>query len=124
MKTQAVFAILCSLWLGGVPLQGADTADDAYTNPVGGDIRMGDPFVLRHDGRYYLYGTTASDGFRCWTSANLMNWEALGQAYRRTWESWGGKTFWAPEVVRYRGKFYMVFSCQPMEAPPTCSGFM
>jgi hypothetical protein len=29
-----------------------------YTNPVGhAPIHMGDPFVIRHDGKYYLFGT-------------------------------------------------------------------
>ncbi|HYW78152.1 MAG TPA: glycoside hydrolase family 43 protein, partial [Thermoguttaceae bacterium] len=41
---------------------------------------------------------------------------SLGYAYRTTPESWGGKTFWAPEVVHYRDKFYMAFSCQPKGA--------
>ena len=115
MKTQAVVVIL-SLLFAGFTMPRADAADDTYTNPVGSEIRMGDPFVLRHDGQYYLYGTTAPDGFRCWTSTNLVNWDALGYAYRRTPESWGGRTFWAPEVVRYRDRFYMIFSCQPLEA--------
>jgi GH43 family beta-xylosidase len=87
-----------------------------YTNPVGGDIRMGDPFVLRHEGRYHLYGTNAGDGFKSWASTNLTNWEPLGYAYQRTPDTWGGKTYWAPEVVRYRNRFYMVFSCQPAGA--------
>ncbi len=97
---------------------GAQTAQTGrtYINPVGGAIRMGDPFVMRYGDRYYLYGTTAGDGFKCWRSSNLVDWSAAGEggyAYKATAESWGGNTFWAPEVVYYKGKFYMVFSCQP-----------
>jgi len=87
-----------------------------YVNPVGGEIRMGDPFILQYGDGYYLYGTTAGDGFKCWRSSDLVNWFAAGEdgyAYRATAESWGGRTFWAPEVVYYKGRFYMVFSCQP-----------
>ncbi|MBN1420310.1 MAG: family 43 glycosylhydrolase [Planctomycetes bacterium] len=87
-----------------------------YVNPVGGELRMGDPFVLLHDGKYYLYGTNAGDGFTYWTSSNLRDWEAGGYAYRRRGDSWGGKTFWAPEVHPYRGTFYMVYSAQPRDA--------
>jgi beta-xylosidase len=83
-----------------------------YENPVGGSIRMGDPFVLRTGNSYYLYGTTAGDGFKCWRSEDLVNWEPLGYAYRRNGQSWGKSSYWAPEVIRYRGKFYMTYSCQ------------
>lgn len=93
----------------------AETATDAagatYTNPVGGGIRMGDPFVLQHEGQYYLYGTTARDGFKCWRSSDMVHWEALGYAYQRGSGSWGTGSFWAPEVKRYRDRFYMVYSC-------------
>jgi len=81
-----------------------------YCNPLG-DLRMGDPFVLRHDGLYYLYGTNAGDGFKCWTSTDLVEWTPTGYAYRRKPDSWGRSTYWAPEVIRYRDKFYMVYSC-------------
>ena len=81
-----------------------------YTNPVGGDIRMGDPFVLKHEGRYYLVGTTAGDGFKCWRSEDLVNWQPLGYAYQRNEDSWGRSSFWAPELFRYRDRFYMVYS--------------
>ncbi len=94
---------------------GVVAAERTYVNPVGGDIRMGDPFVMKYKNSYYLYGTTAGDGFKCWSSANLVDWKPLGYAYRRAESSWGGKTYWAPEVVHYKDKFYMVFSCQPAE---------
>jgi beta-xylosidase len=83
-----------------------------YTNPVGGDsLRMGDPFVLHVGKNYYLYGTTARDGFKCWTSADLVHWDAKGYAYQRTDKSWGSGSYWAPEVTAHKGKFYMVYSC-------------
>lgn len=47
-----------------------------YTNPVGGSVNMGDPFVLEHGSRYYLFGTTdPGEGFRCFTSHALVGWE-------------------------------------------------
>ncbi|MBI1177735.1 family 43 glycosylhydrolase [bacterium] len=96
-----------------VQLDGATTGV-TYTNPVGGSITMGDPFMLVHDREFFLYGTTAvNEGFKCWSSTNLVNWTSHGFAYRKSAQSWGGNTFWAPEVVAYRGRFYMVFSCQP-----------
>lgn len=87
-----------------------------YTNPVGGVTRIGDPFVLLHKGEYYLYATSAGDGFRYWKSPDLVNWTPGGYAYKRQEDSWGKRTYWAPEVVYYKGMFYMAFSCQGTES--------
>ncbi len=86
-----------------------------YTNPIGGTIRMGDPFILLDQQQYYLYGTTAADGFLCWSSPDLLHWESHGYAYLRTSESWAHGMFWAPEVTRYQGKYYMVYSASGKE---------
>jgi len=85
-----------------------------YTNPVGG-MTMGDPFVLYHDGLYYLVGTAGRGGFLYWTSPNLVDWTEAGYAYVRPADHWGSRSFWAPEIRQYRGKFYMTYSCQPAD---------
>jgi beta-xylosidase len=85
---------------------------DTYTNPVGKGFQIADPFVLEYLGEYYLYGTSAGNGFKAWKSHNLVDWEPVGYVYRRTASSWGTGSFWAPEVIHYRDKFYMVFSCK------------
>ncbi|MGD8240976.1 MAG: glycoside hydrolase family 43 protein [Armatimonadota bacterium] len=103
---------LAVLLLPAAGAQASGQSGPTYTNPVGGDIRMGDPFVLLHEGTYYLYGTTAGDGFKCWRSPDLVHWKPLGYAYRRADDSWGRGSFWAPEVFRHRGRFYMAFSCR------------
>ncbi len=87
-------------------------SSETYVNPVGDSLVIADPSVLFIDGTYYLYGTSAGDGFLCWSSDNLVDWQPLGYAYQRTEVSWGKSTYWAPEVIAYRGKFYMVFSCK------------
>ena len=89
-----------------------------YTNPVGETpIHMGDPFVLQHGGRYYLFGTNASnEGFKCWESTDLVHWTPKGWAYQETDDSWAKSHYWAPEVKEYRGKFYMTYSAMPKKA--------
>jgi beta-xylosidase len=78
---------------------------------------MGDPYVLRHDGKYYLFGTTAtSEGFEYFTSTDLGQWRKGGWAWRKPAESWATGLFWAPEVFHYRGKFYLVYSGQVRDA--------
>ena len=83
-----------------------------YTNPVGDSIFVADPFVLQHNGAYYLYGTSAEDGFRAWRSDNLVDWDSLGYVYRPPEGSWASSNFWAPEVVHYQDRFYLIFSAK------------
>ncbi|EDY82787.1 glycosyl hydrolase, family 43 [Verrucomicrobiia bacterium DG1235] len=84
---------------------------NSYTNPVGSELLMGDPFVLRADGYYYLFGTTDPDrGFRCYQSANLRDWQELGFALESGPDDWGQAPFWAPEVKAYQGRYYMTYS--------------
>jgi beta-xylosidase len=82
-----------------------------YTNPVGGDVRMGDPFVARFDEAYYLYGTNEGAPFLCWTSEDLVHWTPAGQAWTRGRGTYGKSSFWAPEVFRYRDRYWMTYSC-------------
>lgn len=83
-----------------------------YTNPVGATpLHVGDPFVLQHDGQYYLFGTNAPNkGFKCLVSKDLVSWQEKGWAYRQTPQSWARSHYWAPEVKQYRGRFYMTYS--------------
>ncbi len=86
-------------------------AADTYTNPVGNKpVVIGDPFVLQHAGKYYLFGTNAPDGFRVSVSTDLVHWTDAGYAWRKTADSWSDPPYWAPEVKYYQGKFYMTYS--------------
>jgi beta-xylosidase len=82
-----------------------------YTNPVGDSIFIADPFVLKFEETYFLYGTSAGDGFKYWTSDNLVNWKSEGYAYQKDENSWGKNSFWAPEVIHYKNKFYLIYNC-------------
>jgi beta-xylosidase len=67
-----------------------------YMNPVGDSLFIADPFVLFHEGSYYLYGTSAGDGFRAWKSDDLVTWAPLGYLFRPEKDSWATGSFWAP----------------------------
>lgn len=86
-----------------------------YTNPVY-DRYMADPFVLRHAGHYYAYGTApaAPDGrqFPVLHSTNLVEWEHKGWALL---PPAGGQEFWAAEVAYHNGTFYMYYSTNGIE---------
>lgn len=81
-----------------------------YSNPIGDDIHMGDPFVLLDDQSYYLYGTTGGKGFKVWRSTNFAKWEEAGLAFTFDSAKWAKKSFWAPEVIKYNNKYYMSYS--------------
>lgn len=86
---------------------------DTYINPVGGITNIGDPFVMKYKGKYYLYPTDRSNkGFSVWVSDNMVDWVDKGLAFDRSHSEnkWGTKKFWAPEVVEYKGVFYMTYS--------------
>jgi beta-xylosidase len=80
-----------------------------YTNPVAENLP--DPYVLRHDGMYYAYGTNApGEGYRVLSSPDLVHWTDRGFAYHKTEQSFGKRHFWAPSVIEHKGKFYLFFS--------------
>lgn len=86
-----------------------------YTNPVGGMTDIGDPFVLKDGNRYYMFATSVpSIGFRVWQSDNMVDWEDKGLAYdiNEQIEQWATGDFWAPEVMKHNGKFYMTYSAR------------
>jgi beta-xylosidase len=90
-----------------------------YTNPL--KVQLGDPFVLSNEGTYYMYGTGggADRGFSAYSSKDLVNWKPEGQVYfhdnKNGWSdpksAWDG-AYWAPEVYKVKGKFYLFYSAQ------------
>lgn len=85
-----------------------------YCNPLEG-LNIGDPSVVKFEGKYYLYGTSWERGYLVWESDDLVNWESKGIAFDRDWDGnqWGKTgTFWAPEVIQYFGQFYLVYSAR------------
>lgn len=84
----------------------------ASNNPL--DVAFGDPFIVYDDesDKYYMYGTGGvENGFMAYSSKDLETWEKQGQVYAADQEkAWGTKDFWAPEVYKRNGKFYMFYS--------------
>ena len=104
--------LLKIIWLLSISLMSmtAYSQEATFTNPVSDSIFVADPFVLFDEGIYYLYGTSAADGFKYWTSENLVDWQEKGYAFRKDENSWGQGSFWAPEVIRYQDHYFMVYS--------------
>lgn len=80
------------------------------------DIVIRDPFVLpvTEKRTYYMYGTTRAmpDGaggpcFEAYSSGDLKEWDGPIRVFCASTDFWGTKTYWAPEVHKYRGKYYL-----------------
>ncbi len=92
-------------------------AEATFRNPIPG-VALGDPFVLRWRGRFYLYGTNdgppLADGrvIPVYRSDDLLHWEPLGGALEPMEP---GSDHWAPEVLAFGGRFWMVVSFGDVE---------
>ena len=87
-----------------------------YNNLDGLVADCADPYVLEHDGIYYLYGTGGDDGIKVYMSRNLAVWTDAqgatnGYALHKN-DVWGERWFWAPEVYYINGMFYMFYSAE------------
>ncbi|HYZ04099.1 MAG TPA: glycoside hydrolase family 43 protein [Rubrobacter sp.] len=84
-------------------------SERTYTNPVHGGY-LGDPFVLKHNGEYYAYGTVPlrEPAVPVLHSRDLVNWRQLGHALTLPGDAF--KALWAPEVAYDNGTFYMYYS--------------
>lgn len=81
------------------------------------DIHIRDPYILLEGGKYYLYGTRfngekgtypqESEGTDVYISEDLENFSDPVPVFRRDDSFWGTHHFWAPEVHKYKGRFYM-----------------
>ncbi len=80
------------------------------------EIHIRDPFVLVHDGAYYLYGTRgptcwgAADGFDVYTGKDLRIWEGPAVCFQNDGTFWADRNYWAPEVHPWKGAFYLFAS--------------
>jgi len=84
------------------------------------EIQIRDPFVLPHDGFYYLYGSTDPDiwrgpgiGFDVHVGTGLDDFGPAIPAFRPPADFWSHTNFWAPEVYSVCGSFFMFATFKP-----------
>lgn len=78
------------------------------TKELNQNVEIGDPYILRFNGKYYLYCSTCDEleGIRCFVSKNLVDFEYYGVVAKDSLLSHA----YAPEVIYYNGKFIMATS--------------
>lgn len=80
------------------------------------EIHIRDPFVLVHEGKYYLYGTRGrtawgdADGFDVFVSDDMENWSEPIECFHNDGSFWSTRNYWAPEAHAWNGAFYLFAS--------------
>ena len=71
------------------------------------DYGVGDPYIMKYNGMYYLYCSTLDGqiGVKVWSSPDMVNWTYEGLCSSDTDTVMTGA--YAPEVTYWNGTFYM-----------------
>ena len=104
MLKRLVCFLLGVMWMLPSPsfaddYQNPMTIPDQYPPLKGAsfDYGIGDPFVMRFNGMYYLYASSCEDRVRVFTSRDLINWEFKGWCTKNKDVYFA----YAPEVIHY-----------------------
>ena len=72
------------------------------------DINIRDPFILVHDGKYYMYGTCLTEvGYGCVVSEDLEHWTDSIPVFTPEADFESDRCYWAPECHFYKDNFYL-----------------
>lgn len=89
----------------------------AATLPVAAQqpsVYLADPTIFSDKGKFYMYGTGNSNGFMVHESADAKSWRLPDDSTKRfafkKGDSYGTSGFWAPQVFKYRGSYYMAYT--------------
>ncbi len=126
MKTMFIYIISIALVLGAcskdndtqVDHSSPEDTSDTYVPQPKPDIKitLADPTIFYDEDsdKYYLYGTSGSDvvhkGFKVFVSEDLKHWERHKGLVLSKKDVFGTDDFWAPQVFKYNGKYYMAYA--------------
>ena len=111
-STRAVLAVVLLVCAADTN-RGDALADDEAMLDVA-DLRIRDPFVFTDvpNARYIMVASMSNrqrgtKGWECYTSKDLLHWQAPVTVFTPPAGFWADRDFWAPEIHAYRGKFYL-----------------
>lgn len=91
-----------------------------YTNPIIKSY-LADPDIVFDNGYYYFFATGGAQDKRfipIYRSRDLSNWKFVrGAVANGSKTDWNYKHFWAPEVLKIKGKYYLYYTATPDESP-------
>lgn len=104
-EEQEVYPVFTEYYKNQIEIEGQWGANPATGKD--GQYGIGDPFVMRYNGKYYLYPSTSDpcNGIKVFESDDMVNWTYKGFAVAESEPTSHGA--YAPEVVYYNGYFYM-----------------
>lgn len=89
----------------------------SYANPViAGNYP--DPSVIRVGPDYWATATSSgwAPQFPILHSRDLVNWEVVGSVFQKR-PAWSNGNYWAPEITRYRGRYYVYYVGRKKDGP-------
>lgn len=120
MKNISILAGFFIFSLAGCKISTQTNNNTSYKNPIIHKY-LADPCILIEDNYYYLFATGgAQDGryIPIHRSKDLKNWEFVqGAVAQGDTADWNYKHFWAPEVYKVDGKFYLYYTASPKFSP-------
>lgn len=79
---------------------------------------VADPYVLRAEGRYWLYAAGAEKGtFTVRVSDDLTHWGPAKEIFRAGADSWSLDCYWAPECHVIDGRYCLFYSANQRHNP-------
>lgn len=100
---------------GGGPAAPVTPPPVTPTQPPASAVRgVHDPVVAKENGVYWLFHT--GDGVPVRRSTDLVTWETAGRVFPTRVPGWASTTIpgvefpWAPDIVRYNGKWHLYYS--------------
>jgi len=96
---------------GGPEFVGSHAARDniapEFVNPV---YEGADPWIVQHDGYYYLCRSEAEEAVSVWKSDTLTDPGAKRVVWTAPRRGWNSRQIWAPELHRLRGRWYIYYA--------------
>ena len=91
-----------------------------FQNPIINSY-LADPYIFLENGYYYFFATGEAKDKRfipIYRSRDLSKWEFVrGAVTNGSKTDWNYKHFWAPEVMKIDGKYYLYYTATPDESP-------
>ena len=81
------------------------------------NLYIRDPYIYFENGIYYLYSSYQGKGdlypsFVVYKSKDLLEFSEPITIFKGNSNFWGNKDFWAPEMHKYKDKYYLFASCK------------
>lgn len=77
------------------------------------NVTLADPTIYVENGTYYAYGTWGPDssiGIPVYTSTDMQVWTSAAKLALTPGDAFGTKGFWAPQIFKHGGRYYMFYT--------------